>query len=163
MAAPVTGGLRIITADERLAEPRGIKGVLTGIAGIGKTSQLWTLDAARTLFLNLEAGELAVQGWPGDEVRIRDWELARDLACWIGGPNPAMRPDQSYSQEHFRRVCDGFGDPALLEQVRDDLRRLRSPSPRGCACNGARASRRRPPTAAASRICAAPTACSARR
>lgn len=116
MAAPVTTGLRIITADQRLAEPRGIKGVLTGIAGIGKTSQLWTLDAAKTLFLNLEAGELAVQGWPGDEVRIRDWELARDLACWIGGPNPAMRPDQSYSQEHFRRVGDAFGDPALLDR-----------------------------------------------
>jgi hypothetical protein len=39
-----------------------------------------------------------VQGWPGDEIRIRDWELARDLACWIGGANPAMRDDQSYSQ-----------------------------------------------------------------
>jgi AAA domain-containing protein len=66
--------LKIITADERLKETRGIKGVLTGISGIGKTSQLWTLDPAHTLFLNLEAGELAVQGWPGDEIRIRDWE-----------------------------------------------------------------------------------------
>ena len=27
-----------------------------------------------------------------------------------------MRPDQSYSQEHFRRVGDGFGDPALLDR-----------------------------------------------
>ena len=72
MSAPFAStGFRIITADERLAERRGIKGVLTGISGIGKTSQLWTLDAGRTLFLNLEAGELAVQGWPGDEVRDR--------------------------------------------------------------------------------------------
>ena len=110
----MTAAFRIITADERLAEQRGIKGVLTGISGIGKTSQLWTLDAARTLFLNLEAGELAVQGWAGDEVRIRDWELARDIACWVGGPNPAMRADQTFSTAHYERVCTAFGDPKVL-------------------------------------------------
>src|SRR5262245_41225485 len=109
MAAP----LHIITADQRLAEQRGIKGVLTGISGIGKTSQLWTPEATRTLFLNMEAGELAVQGWPGDEVRIRDWELARDLACWVGGPNPAMRADQTYGTAHYQRVCAAFGDPSM--------------------------------------------------
>jgi hypothetical protein len=115
MSAPLAStGFRIITADERLAERRGIKGVLTGISGIGKTSQLWTLDAGRALFLNLEAGELAVQGWPGDEVRIRDWELARDLACWVGGPNPAMRADQTFSAAHYERVCATFGDPVSL-------------------------------------------------
>lgn len=119
MSAPFTpaeprGGFRIVTADERLAERRGIKGVLAGISGIGKTSQLWTLDPASTLFLNMEAGELAVQGWPGDEVRVRDWELARDIACWIGGPNPAMRDDQPYGSGHFNRVCATFGDPAAL-------------------------------------------------
>ena len=118
MSAPFesrpAGGFRIITADERLAERRGIKGVLTGISGIGKTSQLWTLDAGRTLFVNLEAGELAVQGWPGDEVRVRSWEMARDLACWIGGPNPAMRPDQPYDTTHYERVCSAFGSPEQL-------------------------------------------------
>ncbi len=108
--------LKIITADERLRETRGIKGVLTGISGIGKTSQLWTVDPERTLFLNLEAGELAVQGWPGDEIRIRDWERARDLACWIGGANPAMREDQSYSRQDYDRVSSAFGDPAILDK-----------------------------------------------
>jgi hypothetical protein len=108
--------LKIITADERLKETRGIKGVLTGISGIGKTSQLWTLDPAHTLFLNLEAGELAVQGWPGDEIRIRDWGRARDLACWIGGANPAMHEDQPYSRQDFERVCAAFGDPARLDK-----------------------------------------------
>ena len=110
MSAPFGAGpLRIITADERLREARGIKGVLTGTSGIGKTTQLLTLDPQRTLFLNLEAGELAVQGWPGDEIRIRDWEVARDLAAWIGGANPAMRDDQSYGPGHFARVCAAFG------------------------------------------------------
>jgi AAA domain len=108
--------LRIITADQRVAEPRGIKGVLTGISGIGKTSQLWTLDSPRTLFLNMEAGELAVQGWPGHEVRVRHWELARDLACWVGGPNQAMRDDQAYSVAHYEGVCAAFGDPTQLSR-----------------------------------------------
>ncbi len=117
MSAPFSSGpLQIITADERLKERRGIKGVLTGTSGIGKTSQLWTLNPDKTLFLNLEAGELAVQGWPGDEIRIRDWDRARDLACWIGGPNPAMRDDQSYSRADYARVSNAFGPPNILEK-----------------------------------------------
>lgn len=107
---------RIITADERMREKRGIKGVLTGISGMGKTSQLWTLNASTTLFLNLEAGELAVQDWPGDEIRIREWEVARDIACWVGGPNPAMRDDQSYSQKDYERVCAAFGPASRLDK-----------------------------------------------
>ena len=37
--------LPIISADQRLAEQRGVKGVIFGKSGIGKTSLLWTLDA----------------------------------------------------------------------------------------------------------------------
>ncbi len=44
--------LPIISADQRLAEPRGIKGCIFGKSGIGKNSLLWTLNAARTLFLD---------------------------------------------------------------------------------------------------------------
>ncbi len=105
---------RIITAAERMAEHRGIKGVLAGGPGIGKTSQLWALEADSTLFVNFEAGELAVQGWPGDEVRVRDWGLARDIACWIGGPRPAVRGDPPYGAAHFARVSAAFGGPSVL-------------------------------------------------
>ena len=52
--------LPIISADERLAENRGIKGCIFGKSGIGKTSLLWTLDPDRTLFMDLEAGDLAI-------------------------------------------------------------------------------------------------------
>ena len=55
--------LPIIGADERLAQRKGIKGVIFGRSGIGKTSLLWTLNASTTLFLDLEAGDLAVEGW----------------------------------------------------------------------------------------------------
>ena len=81
--------LPIITADQRLAERRGVKGVLVGKSGIGKTSQLWTLKPSATLFFDLEAGDLAVEGWAGDTVRPRTWQECRDFAVFIGGPNPA--------------------------------------------------------------------------
>ena len=111
-------GLRIVTADERLAQRRGIKGVITGPSGIGKTSLAWTLDAATTLFLNAEAGDLSLQGWQGDMIEARTWTQARDLACFIGGPNPAFRPDQPYSQAHYDHVLGELGDPAMLDKHR---------------------------------------------
>ncbi len=106
--------LPIISADERLAEKRGIKGCIFGKAGIGKTSLLWTLPADKTLFFDLEAGDLAIEGWAGDTIRPRTWQECRDFAVFIGGPNPALREDQPYSQAHFDAVCARFGDPAAL-------------------------------------------------
>jgi hypothetical protein len=106
--------LPIITADQRLAEARGIKGCIFGGSGIGKTSLLWTLDPATTLFIDLEAGDLAIEGWAGDSVRPRTWAECRDFAVFIGGPNPALRDDQVYSDAHYAAVCERFGDPAAL-------------------------------------------------
>lgn len=100
----------IITADQRLAEKRGIKGCILGPSGIGKTSLLWSVDADSTLFFDLEAGDLAVEGWIGDAIRPRTWQECRDFAVYIGGPNPALREDQPYSQAHFDAVCAKFGD-----------------------------------------------------
>jgi len=106
----------IITADQRLAERRGVKGVLVGKSGLGKTSQLWTLTAEKTLFFDLEAGDLAVEGWAGDTLRPRTWPECRDFAVFIGGPNPALRDDQPFSQAHYESVCARFGDPAVLDR-----------------------------------------------
>ena len=55
--------LPIISADQRLAEQRGIKGCIFGKSGIGKTSLLWTLNASTTLFMDLKAGDLAIEGF----------------------------------------------------------------------------------------------------
>jgi hypothetical protein len=106
----------IITADQRLAERRGIKGCILGASGIGKTSLLWTLDAQSTLFFDLEAGDLAVEGWAGDTIRPRTWQECRDFAVFIGGPNPALREEQPYSQAHYEAVCAKFGDPTALDK-----------------------------------------------
>lgn len=108
--------LPIISADQRLAEKRGIKGCIFGKSGIGKTSLLWTLDAPSTLFFDLEAGDLAIEGWRGDSIRPKTWPECRDFAVFIGGPNPALRDDQVYSQSHYDSVCERFGDPAELER-----------------------------------------------
>jgi hypothetical protein len=106
----------IITADQRLAEKRGIKGCILGGSGLGKTSLLWTLEADTTLFFDLEAGDLAVEGWTGDAIRPRTWQECRDFAVFIGGPNPALRPEQPYSQAHFDAVCEQFGDATALNK-----------------------------------------------
>ncbi|MBX9752610.1 MAG: ATP-binding protein [Roseococcus sp.] len=108
--------LRIITADERLAEQRMLKLAIFGGSGQGKTSLLWTLPASTTLFMDLEAGDLAIEGWAGDTIRPRTWQECRDFAAFIGGPNPALRDDQPYSQAHYGVVCQQFGDPALLHR-----------------------------------------------
>ena len=112
----MTGALPIISADQRLAEQRGIKGCIFGKSGIGKTSLLWTLNASTTLFMDLEAGDLAIEGWAGDSIRPRTWTECRDFAVFIGGPNPALRDEQPYSPAHYAAVCDRFGDPAALDR-----------------------------------------------
>jgi len=106
----------IILADQRLSERRGIKAAIFGKSGIGKTSLLLTLDPASTLFIDLEAGDLAVEQWPGDTIRPRTWEECRDLAVYIGGPNPALREDQTYSSAHYASVIEKFGAPDVLDR-----------------------------------------------
>jgi hypothetical protein len=69
-----------------------------------------------TLFYDLEAGDLAVEGWPGDSMRPRTWQECRDLAAFIGGPNPALRDDQPYSPAHYAAVCTAFGDPSQMDR-----------------------------------------------
>ena len=52
--------LPIISADERMRERHSAKVALVGFPGVGKTTQLKTLPADSTLFVDLEAGDLAV-------------------------------------------------------------------------------------------------------
>jgi hypothetical protein len=102
--------MKIISADQRLAERRGVKALILGPAGVGKTSLLRTLDSAHTLFVDVEAGDLAVQDVPVDTIRLDDWTTARDIACRIGGPNPSFPPTACFSQAHYEAVGGRLGD-----------------------------------------------------
>jgi hypothetical protein len=108
--------LPLILADQRLAERRGIKAVIFGKSGIGKTSLLWTLEPEQTLFFDLEAGDLAIEGWIGDTIRPRTWEECRDFAVFIGGPNPAVPDGRPYSKRHYAEACAKYGDPKVLDK-----------------------------------------------
>ncbi len=101
--------LKIISASERLKQDKGVKALIVGPAGVGKTSLLRTLDPPSTLFVDLEAGDLAVQDVQIDTMRPRTWEECRDLACYLGGPNPALPPTAVYSQAHYDAVLESMG------------------------------------------------------
>lgn len=106
----------IISADQRLAERHGVKLVLLGKSGLGKTTQLKTLPEASTLFVDLEAGDLSVKDWRGDCVRPKTWPEFRDLAVFLAGPNPALPTEAPFSQAHFDHVCQQYGSPEQLDR-----------------------------------------------
>jgi hypothetical protein len=105
--------MKIISADERMREKAGVKMLFIGPAKIGKTTQLRTLDPERTLFVDLEAGDLAVQDVPVDTLRPQTWEQCRDLACFLTGPNPALPPTACYSQAHYDAIRASFWQRAF--------------------------------------------------
>src|SRR6188768_1667271 len=108
--------LRIITADERMAQDKGVKALIAGPAGVGKTTLLRTLDPKSTLFVDLEAGDLAVRDIEVDTFQPRTWEACRDLACYLGGPNPALPATSIYSQAHYDAVCETMGGADALKK-----------------------------------------------
>ena len=100
--------MNIISADERVREPATAKILLLGPAGVGKTSLLKTFDRdtlASTLFVDIEAGALALASLPVTTVRPKCWTDCRDLACALGGPNTDLPATSIYSTAHHDAVA----------------------------------------------------------
>lgn len=106
--------LPIVTAMERMAESKGVKLLMLGKTGIGKTSRLKDLDPQSTLFIDIEAGDLAVSDWPGDAIRPASWPESRDFFVFLAGPDKSLPADSAFSQAHYDHVIEKFGDPLQL-------------------------------------------------
>jgi hypothetical protein len=110
------GGLQIVTAEQRMAERRGSKICIVGQSGVGKTSLLRTVDPHSTLFIDLEAGDLAVQDVPVDQLRPQTWAELRDLACFLAGPAENLSAKAIYGADHYRHAVEKFGSPDALNK-----------------------------------------------
>lgn len=111
--------LKIITADERLAEANNKTTLaIFGPTGVGKTSLLKTLPARETLCIDLEAGMKSVQDWPGDSIPVRSFEDARDIACLVGGIDPAAEAPSPFCQAHYNHVVGLYPDLVPLIETK---------------------------------------------
>lgn len=107
--------MKIISASERMKERQGVKALIVGPAGVGKTSLLRTLNPATTVFVDMEAGHLAVQDLDVDTLRPSTWNDCRDLACFLTGPNPSLPAASAYSQAHYDAIAPDFADTNLAK------------------------------------------------
>ena len=115
--------MKIIPADQRLADHRGAKMLIVGPTGVGKTSLLRTVDLKSTLFIDIEAGDLAVQDLAVDTLRPRTWPECRDLAVALAGANPAVPADACYSAGTLCRGPGSVRRSRAARPVHDLLRR----------------------------------------
>lgn len=116
--------IKIIKAEDRLKEGFTTNVAIFGPAGVGKTTQARTLDPEKTLFIDLEAGMLAVQDWKGDCIDVKQmasemgahpWEIARALASVITGPDYSS-PNGPYSKPMYDSYIQHVITPEALSK-----------------------------------------------
>ena len=114
--------MKIISAEERLGSDFGAKVMLLGESGIGKTSQLLTLDQEKTLFVNIEAGDLSVRNFKGVTLETETWQDCKDIAVLLGGPNVSIVSENlSYGQTHYNNALKRFPNLKDINNTYDNL------------------------------------------
>jgi hypothetical protein len=96
--------MQLLDASARLSETHGPKIMITGPTAIGKTSLLRTLpedSLPQTLLVDLESGDYPIRDLAVTSIRPRTWSDCRDIACVLGGPDPARLSGSPYSQSHY--------------------------------------------------------------
>ena len=107
--------LRIVTADERLSAAANKTTIaLFGMSGVGKTTQIKLRPEDETICIDLEAGLKSVQDWRGASIPVRTFGDAIDIACLIGGVNPAADASAFYSEGHYQHLCQAHPDLVRL-------------------------------------------------
>ncbi len=110
--------LKIITADERLSGGCAKTTMaIFGPTGAGKASLLKTLPPTETLCLDFEAGMKSVQDWDGESIPVRTFADAIDIACLVGGVNPAADPNGFYSEGHYQHLSQTY--PEMVQMIND--------------------------------------------
>ncbi len=103
--------LKIVTADERLSAAHNKTTIaLFGPSGVGKTSLLKTLPEGDTLCIDLEAGMKSAQDWKGNSIPVRSFADALDIACLVGGVDPAAAADAFFSEAHYQHLARTYPD-----------------------------------------------------
>jgi hypothetical protein len=106
--------IEVLGPAERLKEQPGVTVAIFGPTGVGKTSLAGTLGKAAlpsAVVVSAEAGMLPIRGLPVASVDVRTMQTFMDIACVLGGPDPALPSSSAFSAAHYAQVS---ADPDLM-------------------------------------------------
>lgn len=108
------GTLRILKNSE--IKRNSVKIIVSGLHGIGKTSLVKTCPTDDTLFLNLEGGDLSVQHWTGQAIKIGKWESLREIVQIISGGDPNAPEGSFYTVRNAEAIRANYTNSADLRR-----------------------------------------------